>query len=66
MIKKFKIVFGGLGHFQALRHESLIEVVQCSTNSINHAIIDADVVVPFIEKISSQTLHLAPQLKMIL
>lgn len=74
MIKKFKVVFGGLGHFQsaflmtkeALQHESLIEVVQCSSNSINHAIIDADVVVPFMEKITAQTLHLAPQLKMIL
>jgi phosphoglycerate dehydrogenase-like enzyme len=74
MIKKFKVVFGGLGHFQsaflltkeALRHESFIEVVQCTSNSINQAIIDADVVVPFMEKITAQTLHLAPKLKMIM
>ena len=74
MIKKFKVVFGGLGHFQsaflmtkeALQHDSLIEVVQCSSNSINQAIVDADVVIPFMEKITAQTLHLAPKLKMIL
>lgn len=72
--RRFKVVFGGLGHFQsaflltkeALKGDDRIDVMQCTAESIESEIIDADVVIPFMVRISERTLCLAPKLKMIM
>jgi lactate dehydrogenase-like 2-hydroxyacid dehydrogenase len=72
--KKFKVLFGGLGHFpsaflltkDALKDDETIDLVECTPESIDLSITDADVVIPFMVPISRRTLLLAPRLKMIM
>ena len=72
--RRFKVVFGGVGHFQssflftkdALKHDDSIDVVQSSAESMEQAISDADVVIPFMVPMSDRTLQCATKLKMIM
>jgi lactate dehydrogenase-like 2-hydroxyacid dehydrogenase len=71
---KFKVVFGGLGHFEAaflktketLKDDQRISVVQSSAESIESEISDADIVIPFMVPMTERLLQLAPKLKMIM
>jgi phosphoglycerate dehydrogenase-like enzyme len=71
---KFKVVFGGLGHFEAaflktreaLKDDQRISVVQSAAESIESAISDADVVIPFMVPMTERLLQFAPKLKMIM
>ena len=69
-----KIVFGGLGHFEsafiltkdALKEEDKIDVIQCEAESIESAIVDADILIPFMVPVTERLLLLAPKLKMVM
>lgn len=70
---RLKIVFGGLGHFEsafiftkeALTHDKC-DVIQCTTETMEQEIVDADIVIPFMVPITAHLLSLAPKLKMIM
>ena len=71
---RFKIVFGGVGHFEsayiftkdALKDDDRIDVVQCTADSMEDAIKDADIVIPFMVPITERLLIHARKLKMIM
>ena len=70
---RFKIVFGGLGHFESaftftkevLRDDPRINVVRCNTEAMETEIVDADIVIPFMVPITKHLFSLAPKLKMV-
>ena len=68
------VVFGGLGHFEsafiftkdALKEDIGIDVIQCAAESMESAIAEADILIPFMVPVTEKLLLLAPKLKMVM
>jgi len=72
--KRFKVLFAGMSHFESgflntreeLLGEDLFLVEQCHRDDVEREIVDADVVVPLMSKITSSLIGKATRLKMIM